>query len=264
MRWVRYPFYLFGKIIALAFIFVGGGVLAAIISLALALFPGNQQERAQFFIHVLFRFYLRMLQLFGLIRLEVEGTEKFPAFGGTMVIANHPSLLDVVILMALIPKTQCIVKHELWERGLLGGLMRCAGYIRNDLDPETLVQACKTSLDDGRCLIIFPEGTRTSPGSLPRFQRGFANIATLTKTRIQPIFIDCSQPFLFKGEPWWHAPPQTPCFRITIGECLDANTYSMYGQRSIATRKLVELLELYYADQMRNRRPRNGTQKADH
>jgi 1-acyl-sn-glycerol-3-phosphate acyltransferase len=142
--------------------------------------------------------------------------------------------------------------------------MRRAGYIRNDLDPETLVKVCKTSLDDGRCLIIFPEGTRTSPGSLPRFQRGFANIATLTKTPIQPIFIDCFPPFLFKGEPWWHVPSQKPHFRITVGERLDANIYSLYGQRSIAARKLVESLELYYADQMRNRRPRDGTQKADY
>jgi 1-acyl-sn-glycerol-3-phosphate acyltransferase len=252
MRWIRYPWLLFGKICALAFIFVGGGLLATTILPILTLFPGRQQERTQFLIHISFRFYLRMLRFFRMIRLEVDGAEKLAGCIGKMVISNHPSLLDVVILMALIPKIQCIVKHELWNHRLLGGLMRRAGYIRNDLDPEKLVANCKASLGEGRCLIIFPEGTRTLPGNLPRFQRGFADIATLTGTPIQLVFITCSPPFLFKGEPWWRVPPQKPFFRVFIGECLDANSYLLYGQRGIAARKLVESLELYYEQQIRN------------
>ena len=252
MLWIRYPFYLFGKIAALAFIFLGGGLLAAVIPFVQALLSAPPCERTQFLIHISFRFYIRVLQLFGLIHLKIEDAQNFTKLGGTIVIANHPSLLDVVILMALIPKAQCIIKHELWDRGFLGGLLRKAGYIRNDLAPETLVKTCKASLDEGRCLIIFPEGTRTSPGALPQFQRGFANIATLTETSIQPVFIDCNPPFLFKGEPWWHIPRQTPRFRIILGKRLDAHAYSLYGRRGIAARKLVKSLELYYEDRMRN------------
>jgi len=154
--------------------------------------------------------------------------------------------------MALIPDVQCIVKHQLFDGFLLKGLMRHAGYIRNDLEPEKLVACCKASLDEGRNLIIFPEGTRTLPGALPQFQRGFANIATLTKASIQVVFIRCSPNILFKSEPWWHIPERTPSIRVTFGECLDASTYLGYGQRSIAARKLVESLELYYAQQIRN------------
>jgi len=255
MTWLRYFWLLLCKAFALGFIFVGGCFLAAIILPMLSLFPDRNHERAQFFIHSSFRFYLRTLRLLQIIRLEVEDEKNFSEFNGKMVIANHPSLLDVVILMALIPKAQCIVKHELWDRGLLKGLMRRAGYIRNDLEPEQLIRKCKASLDDGRCLIIFPEGTRTTPLTLPQFQRGFANIATLTEASIQTIFIDCSPPILFKGEPWWHIPSKRPFFRITMGECLDANTYSLYGERSIAARKLVKSLELYYADHTKQRQP---------
>jgi len=253
MYWLKYPWLLLGKLVALAFIFIGGGVLAVMVLPSLALMPGNRRERTQLYVHKSFRLYLRALQFFGLIRLQVIGPEKLRESGGKMIIANHPSLLDVVILMALIPQVQCIVKHELWRHRFLGILMRQAGYIRNDLDPEKLVAACKASLDEGRCLIIFPEGTRTPPGTLPRFQRGFANIATLTKAPIQLVFIACTPPFLFKGEPWWHYPSQRPFFQIVVGECLDAQAYSLYDQRSIAARKLVESLELYYENQIRNR-----------
>jgi 1-acyl-sn-glycerol-3-phosphate acyltransferase len=254
MRWFKHPFLIFGKLIALAYIFIGGGILAVLVLPSLALIPGDRRERTLFLVHKSFRFYLTTLQLLGLVRLEISDAEQRLRSGGTMIIANHPSLLDVVILMALIPRVQCIVKHELWRHRFLGILMRQAGYIRNDFEPEKLVAACKASFDEGRCLIIFPEGTRTPPGTLPHFQRGFANIATLTKAPIQLVFIACTPPFLFKGEPWWHYPSERPFYQIVVGECLDAHAYSLYDQRSIAARKLVESLELYYANQIRNRR----------
>jgi len=255
MRWIRYPWLLFGKLAALAFIFIGGGVLAVMVLPSLIFIPGNQRERTQLLVHRSFRIYLKALQFFRLIRLEIVHAEKLSGGDGKMVVANHPSLLDVVILMALIPRVQCIIKHELWQHRFLGILMRQAGYIRNDLDPEALVASCKMALDEGRRLIIFPEGTRTKPGALPRFHRGFANVATLTGTPIQPVYITCDPPYLFKGEPWWHVPPRKPLFRAVVGECLDASSYLLYGQRSIAARKLVESLELYYAAQMRNSQP---------
>ena len=131
--------------------------------------------------------------------------------------------------------------------------MRKAGFIRNDLDPELLIAECKKSLECGKSLIIFPEGTRTPLGCLPHFQRGFANIATLTSAPIQLVLITCTPPFLYKGAPWWHAPSRPSLFKVEIGESLDAGSYLLYGERSIAARKLVESLELYYAKQLRDR-----------
>ena len=90
---------------------------------------------------------------------------------------------------------------------------------------------------------------------MPHFHRGFANVATLTNAPIQLISIICTPPYLFKGEPWWHVPAQLPFFRVTVGECLDASTYSLYGQRALNARKLVESLEHYYAAQTRNGQP---------
>jgi 1-acyl-sn-glycerol-3-phosphate acyltransferase len=252
MRWIRNPLWLSGKILALAYIFVGGGLLAITLIPLVMLVPGDRRKRTQSLIHYSFHFYIRTLQVLRIIRLEISGADKLAACSGRIVIANHPSLLDIVILISLIPRIQCIVKHELWSSLLVGKLMRDAGYIRNDLPPELLVAGCKTALDDGQCLIIFPEGTRTVPGALPRFQRGFANIATLTATPIQPVFITCEPPILYKGEPWWRVPPRTPLVRVVVGECLDANSYLLYGQRSIAARKLVESLEHYYAKQVRS------------
>jgi 1-acyl-sn-glycerol-3-phosphate acyltransferase len=238
--------------LAFGFLFGGGCVLAATVLPILALMPGDRRLRAQTVIRLNFRFYLFMLQRLGLLRLELEGTERLQACGGRIVVANHPSLLDVVILMALIPRAQCIVKYQLWNSFLLGGLMRQAGYIRNDLTPEALIDACRNALDQGQCLIIFPEGTRTHPGTLPHFRRGFANLATLASATIQLVVITCTPPTLVKGEPWWRIPPRKPLFRLVVDECLDATTYLGYQHRSIAARRLVFYLEAVYADRLRD------------
>jgi 1-acyl-sn-glycerol-3-phosphate acyltransferase len=112
--------------------------------------------------------------------------------------------------------------------------MRRAGFIRNDLDPDALLTACRQSLDDGHNLIIFPEGTRSRPGSPPQFRRGFANLAVMTGAPVQPIIITCEPATLLKGDPWWSIPGQKPRFRITVDECLDPDTYLRYPHRSLA------------------------------
>jgi 1-acyl-sn-glycerol-3-phosphate acyltransferase len=235
---------------AFASLFFGGGLLAVTVLPVLALFPGQQRQRAQLVIHGLFRLYIWLLRHLGLIVLETEGLEKLSAPGGRLVVANHPSLLDVVMLMAAIPKAQCIVKHELWDHRLLGPLVRRAGYIRNDLDPELLVARCRAVLDQGNSLIIFPEGSRTSPGTPPRLRRGFANLATLTGVPVQLVVITCDPPTLIKGEPWWRIPPHKPLFRIAVAEVLDANAYLRYPYRSLAARKLVQFVESYFAEKL--------------
>jgi 1-acyl-sn-glycerol-3-phosphate acyltransferase len=235
---------------AFAFIFFGGGLLAMVVTPMVLLMKERQRERVQLLIHAMFRFYLLCLPRLGLLSLEFEGVERLRAPGGRLVIANHPSLLDVVMLMALIPNAQCIVKNQLWEHRLLGLLMRRAGYIRNDLTPEDLLTACQESLNKGQSLIIFPEGTRSEPGQPPRFRRGFANLATLTEASIQLVVITCEPPTLIKGEPWWRIPASKPVIRLSARECLDAESYLGHPHRSLAARKLVQSLEHYYAEKL--------------
>jgi len=250
MRRINYYWRLAATGGAFATLFFGGGVLAVTLLPVLSLLPGRRCQRAQRVVHGLFRLYIWMLRHLGLLDMETEGLEKLALSGGRLVVANHPSLLDVVMLMAAIPKAQCIVKHELWDHRFLGPLVRRAGYIRNDLDPEALVATCREALDQGNSLIIFPEGTRTTPGTRPQLRRGFANLATLTGASIQLVVITCDPPTLIKGEPWWRIPMHKPHFRLVVAEVLDANSYLRYQYRSLAARKLVQFVESYFAEKL--------------
>jgi 1-acyl-sn-glycerol-3-phosphate acyltransferase len=235
---------------AFACLFIGGCLLAATVLPLLALVPGHRRERAQLVVRGTFRFYLAMLRCLSLLKLDIEGREKLAGCRGRLIVANHPSLLDVVMLMALVPDAQCIVKNQLWGNPFLGGLVRRAGYIRNDLEPEELIDACRSTLKRGGNIIIFPEGTRSVPGALPRFHRGFANIATLTRAQVQPVVITCSPPTLCKGDPWWSVPSTRPVFRVLIKDCVDETAYLDHRYRSLASRKLVSRMEAYYAEHL--------------
>ena len=246
---------LLGTGFAFAFLFGGGAVLAltAFPVVHLLTPPGpKRRARNQHLIHLIFRLYVCMLRTLRIIDLEVEGAEKLRDGTGRLVVANHPTLLDVVLLMAMIPRAQCIVKKELWSSPYLGAVVRGTGYIRNDLEPEELLEACRAALAQGDSLIIFPEGTRSVPGEPLRFRRGFANVATLLEAEIQLVTITCRPLTLVKGEKWWMIPPRRPLFRVVAGDRLDAKGWLGYEYRSRAARKLVRTLEEYYAERLAN------------
>jgi 1-acyl-sn-glycerol-3-phosphate acyltransferase len=193
-----------------------------------------------------------MLGILRILELEIAGSDTLAKIEGRLIVSNHPTLLDVVLLMALVPRVQCIVKHELWKSRYLGGVVRQAGYIRNDLEPELLLLACRNAIDEGSNLIVFPEGTRTKPNSAIRFHRGFANIALMTGAEIQTVSIQCAPLFLTKGQPWWRIPSRPPKFTVRVGESLDIEEVSRNLTRPLAARAVVNRLEKYYAGILSN------------
>ncbi len=206
------------------------------------------QRRIQFLIHWSFRLFLGALRVLGIIELRVSGAGCIADATGRMIVANHPSLLDVVILMSLLPRVQCVVKHQIWANPFLRPVVVGAGYIRNDLDPEALVRRCAEALRNGDNLIIFPEGTRSVPGRAMEIKRGFANIAVAAGADLQLVTITCEPLFLPKGHPWYKVPERRPIYRVTVGEHLDISPFLGYPFRSQSVRRLTSFVRQYYSE----------------
>lgn len=233
------------RVLATGFAFAALGLGGFV--LALTWFPvlratsadaGIACRRTQLAIRAAFRIYLGMLRGLGLIRLRVDGAGMLAACQGRLVVANHPTLLDVVLVAALLPNAQCVVKHQLWASRLLGPVVRAAGYIRNDLAAEELLAACRAALAAGNNLIIFPEGTRSVPGQAMRMQRGFANVALLAPADLLVLRITCQPLTLVKHVPWWRVPPRRANFRVGVASALPIAPYLADGPRAIAARRL--------------------------
>src|SRR5206468_133932 len=83
----------------------------------------------------------------------------------------HPSLIDIVLLLARLPQADCIVKTAARTNPFMRGIVTSTGYLAND-HGDVLVDACADRIRRGRSVVLFPEGTRSPRGGLGRFQRG--------------------------------------------------------------------------------------------
>src|SRR5256885_7770423 len=140
--------------------------------------PGSRAEyerRVRVVVRLSFAALLGVLRVLGLVRIDARNTERLRQMGAVLVLANHPSYLDIVVLIAHIPDGVCVVKAKLWSNPFFGGVVRAAGYIPND-EPQSLIPDCAARLAQGLPLIVFPEGTRSVPGTPLHFVRGAAHI----------------------------------------------------------------------------------------
>jgi 1-acyl-sn-glycerol-3-phosphate acyltransferase len=252
---IYYIWRLIGTGLAFAAFGLGGAVLAlTLIPLATlgTSDPRRRALRAQAIIRASLQFYVLILRALGVIRVDVQGTETLAACRGVLVVANHPTLLDVVLIMALVPRACCVVKHQLWENPFLRPVVAATGYIRNDLPPEIFLDQCRSALASGNNLIIFPEGTRSIPGARLHFQRGFAHIATLLAADLQPITITCEPITLVKGEPWYRVPPRPGHWRVEAANRIEIRPFLECAARPLAARRLVSHLESYYNGKLKH------------
>ena len=95
------------------------------------------------------------------------------------------------------------------------GIVKAAGYIPNR-DPESLIDDCSQRLNHGNVLLIFPEGTRTTPGQTLKLQRGAAQIAVRTQTDLRVVHITVNPSFLTKQMKWYQVPDVKPFFHIEV------------------------------------------------
>ncbi|AWL30550.1 1-acyl-sn-glycerol-3-phosphate acyltransferase [Acinetobacter defluvii] len=197
-----------------------GGIIAPLVNLS-STDPKTRQDRAQQVIRYSFKGFTEMMVKLGIMTYEIEGLEKLQQSRQELVIANHPTLVDVVVLISLMEKANCVVKQALWSNPFTKGPVRSAGYILN-AGSEQFIHDCVARLqeDHAASLLIFPEGTRTAKGEiLNEFQRGAANIALRAHVPIRPVLIRCTPSTLTKNEKWYHVPSEP--FHIQI-KVLDA------------------------------------------
>lgn len=192
------------------------------------------------------RLYLGYFRLSGIIlQPKILGLENLQR-SGQLIVASHPSLIDVLFLLALVEHSNCIAKNALWRNPVTIALVYALGYIRND-SPD-LISQCAESLRQGDSLIIFPEGTRSRPGQALKFLRGAANIALAAQQDITPVIISCKPSMLRKDQKWYQVPDRAPQYVVEVCPSIAITPYIGGDQpRAKAARRLTADMEQFFA-----------------
>ena len=186
---------------------------------------GRQRElAARRVVQKSFSLFVGLMQSLRCLECRFEGDLERLRSEPLLICANHPTLIDVVLLMSKIPNATCIVKSALTHSFALKAPVLTSGYISNDSGPE-LIEDCIQAVKKKDTLIIFPEGTRTRPGIEPRLKHGAAAAAIAARANITPIVISCTPPSLMKGMAWYSIPSRKMSFSVKILPDIDVNPY---------------------------------------
>lgn len=163
--------------------------LCALVVMVLSLL-GRPQERMQW----PGRSWAKAICLAAFMRLRVHGTENLEPGANYVFACNHTSALDIIALFLVLPKNfRWLAKKELFEIPVFGPAMRRSGYIPIDRSNNRAALAslgrAAERIKDGASVLLFPEGTRTSGGTLLPFKSGGLSLAIRSRRPVAPMAI---------------------------------------------------------------------------
>ena len=188
-----------------------------------------------------FRIYLHFLELFCACRFNLAELDRLRGEGPLVLVANHPSLLDVVMIVSRLPNAACVMKATLMRNLLLGSAARLARYIPNDVAVKLVLNA-RGELQENSQLLIFPEGTRTTAFPIGPCTPGAGLIARSADVPVQTLLIDCdAPPYLGKSWPLFRRPSLPLRFRVRLGRRFEAPRNTKAFATQLATYFRAEL-----------------------
>jgi 1-acyl-sn-glycerol-3-phosphate acyltransferase len=220
--WLRLPgtglwFLVFGLVT-----FVLGFVVLPVIRLVTP-DRSRRQLRSRTVLGAGMRFFIHGVNVTRCVDYEFIGREKLGR-PGQLIVANHPTLIDVCFLLGFTATASCIVKAGHFRNLITRGAVTGAGYIPNAPTGD-MIHAAEAALQAGETLLMFPEGTRTVPGKPMALQRGAANVALRAARVLTPVYISCEPSTLSKNLPWYRIPHSRPKWTLRVGDDIDLAAY---------------------------------------
>ena len=126
-------------------------------------------------------------------RVTIRGREKLDSNRAVVLVANHLSLLDILVLFRLFSHFKWVSKSENFRVPCIGWNMSLNRYIKlvrgNKQSIVKMMEQCEEALADGSSIMMFPEGTRATTGRMRSFKPGAFELALSSRVPIQPLVI---------------------------------------------------------------------------
>ncbi len=220
-----------------------GGLLIGVIAFPLIrTFSSKNKIRNRMLglVRYAWKFFVYMAGIFRLFKVDARNIKDVMNVEGAVIVCNHPSLIDIVILMSYLKNSTCIVKGTLANSFFIKHIVR-AVFLSNDFDVTKLISKSKALLKKGYNVVIFPEGTRSNATSHLSLYRIFAQIALKTPAPIYMVKITQSFPLLGKSQAWYKIGDKTCVYTLSSkGVIHPSEEQGNYRQKSKEYVKIVQ------------------------
>ena len=228
-------------------VFGVGGLLLGFIFLPLIRFFTFHKEHkdlnAQHLVSLSFRFFVKLIALTGVAKFEYQNFDRLHEGRGNLIIANHPTLIDYVVIVSRLKHCYTLFKADVGRNPFMKMVVKMTGYVSN-ADPETAYAEVQNILNNGHHILIFPEGTRSTPGKEVILLRGAANIALRLNAPLRLIHIACQPAFLTKQWRWYTAPSKKVDFQVKVGDLVDLAPFiQQEPSMGLAARRLTQAIK---------------------
>ena len=123
-----------------------------------------------------------------------------------IVISNHQSAVDVMLIVSLPGDVRQTAKKRVFDAPMLGFGCKILGHVMVEPnDPTTTLQRCREKLSEGACVHFYPEGTRSHDGYVQRFHRGAFDLAVELNQEILPVVL-CDTNTAMPRDAYWFEP----------------------------------------------------------
>jgi 1-acyl-sn-glycerol-3-phosphate acyltransferase len=230
--------------------FAGGALLSyLVLPIARAICGGGEEDKARRCRRIVgaswvfFHAYMRGLRLVSYAPRETRLDLPLPPF---VLVANHPTLVDVTAVGATYPDLVVVAKHAYFASPLVGRLLRYCGHIDGGdgsaFSGVAVIELAVERLRRGISVLIFPEGTRSPEHGLGPFHLGAFLIAAQARVPIVPVVITCDPPTLMRGQAWYEVPKRPAQLAIRQLPAFDAAGGDIRARsRELRTAYLAEL-----------------------
>lgn len=181
---------------------------------------------------------------------ERTGLEHFDKNEAFVIVANHQSIADIMVMFTTFRQFRWVSKHTVFYVPFMGWMMKMANYVgirRGDAKSRAkMLRACERHLSSGNSIMIFPEGTRSEDRQLRSFKRGAFQLAVDSGHRVLPVLIDGTHNALPKDS-WIFRNEGKIILQLRVLPPIDPAEYDNDPQRlKVATKRVMaeQLAEL--------------------
>lgn len=187
-------------------------------------------------IHQTWKWFIEILIALKIIKLEIKDIEKIKNIKQKIIVATHPSFIDILILIAIIPRTTCIVKYSLSKNPILFNLVNSI-FIMEDESLDKLKNHSKKMIENGFNVVIFPMGIRHRRNEFPKIKKGAATIAMNAKCNIVALKCYTDYDFLFINQPIYEAGEKAVTYELSYAGEIDVNSIIQSSDNEILVKK---------------------------